>query len=321
MLYPLKFKPVFKEKVWGANRLKTLFNKNIAGLKNCGESWEISGIENNPSVIENGFLAGNELAEIIEIYMEDLVGEAVFRNFGIMFPLLFKFIDTADYLSLQVHPGNIPGESSGKAEFWYVLHAEADAEIIAGFNKDITKDIFTEHLNSNTLKEILNINKPKAGDVYYIPPGTIHAIGPGVTLLEIQQASDTTYRVYDWDRKGLDGNKRELHLEKALDTIDYNKSFCIINTDSASNGITNLIRNNIFTVNALEFNGVFNRDYIKIGSFVAYNCLEGEVVLKYNGGKEKLAKGQSVLLPAEIKEIELVSEKNSRVIETYIEQQ
>lgn len=323
MLYPLKFKPLFFEKIWGGNRLKTLFNKEYSDIKNCGESWEISDVENRNSVIDNGFLAGNELAEIIEVYMEDLVGESVFSSYGIKFPLLFKFIDTDDYLSLQVHPGfssDKPMDSSGsKAELWYIVDAEPDAEIILGLKKDTSKEEFLEHLNNNSIKEILNIEKPVAGDVYFIQPGTIHAIGKGVTLLEIQQSFDVTYRLYDWNRKGLDGKPRELHLENALKAVNFEASNNKINVTVNVNSSTNLVKNKYFTSNIIEFDNNIQRDYIKIGSFVVYSCLEGKMDIKYKDGMEKLAKGQHVLLPAELKEVELIPASFSRIVETYID--
>jgi mannose-6-phosphate isomerase len=321
MLYPFLFKPIFFEKVWGANRLTGLFGKNCQHLGNCGESWEVSGLENKSTIIENGFLAGNELCEIVEIYMEDLVGEDAYGIFGATFPLLVKFIDTSQYLSLQVHPEGVPGKvkNNGKAEMWYVLNAEPEAEIIVGFNRKINKEEFIKHLENKTVKDILNVEKPKAGDVYFIPPGTIHAIGSGVTLIEIQQTSDTTYRVYDWDRVDAHGNTRELHKEMALQTIDFNSEISgKIPVVEALNQSVNIIQNKFFTANILAFNKNIKTDYVKVDSFVILCCVEGNFELISQSGSEYIEKGRCVLLPAETTEVEFVTTKFSKIIEVYI---
>ncbi|MBS4013187.1 MAG: class I mannose-6-phosphate isomerase [Bacteroidetes bacterium] len=317
MLYPFKFKTQFFEKIWGANNLKYLPGKNCAHIDKCGESWEISGLENKSSEIENGFLAGNFLDEIVEVYMEDLVGERVFSQYGNSFPLLVKFLDTADYLSVQVHPGNNKA-TLGKAEMWYVVNAEPESEIILGFNQKVNKEAFIYHLENKSLRSILNIIKPKAGDVFYIPPGTIHAIGAGVTLLEIQQSSDITYRVYDWDRPGLDGKQRELNIEQALNTIDFEA----INLDKISfseqlNQSVSILQTDYFTANVLAFNKPFKTDYVKIDSFVILCCVEGSYKINIDGVDELIEKGRCILLPADSNEIELISDF-ARIIEVFV---
>jgi len=223
-LYPIRFSPIYKEKIWGGSRLKTILNKKITSDK-IGESWEISAVQDNISLVENGFLEGNTLEEIISIYMGELVGEKIYEKFGIEFPLLFKFIDANDKLSIQVHPDNDLAkqrhQAYGKTEMWYVINAENDAEIIVGFNKEIDKYQYTKAVKENTLIKLLNKEKVKKSDAFYIPSGRVHAIGKGVLLAEIQQTSDITYRIYDWDRKDANGQERELHTEWALDAIDY----------------------------------------------------------------------------------------------------
>ncbi len=318
MLYPFKFKSQFFEKVWGANNLKNLLGKNCAHIEKCGESWEISGLENKSSEIENGFLSGNCLDEIIEVYMEDLVGEKVFSQFGINFPLLFKWIDTSDYLSVQVHPGN--GKNvSGKAEMWYVINANPESEIILGFNRIVSKEDFISHLENKSLKQILNVVKPKTGDVFYIPPGTIHAIGAGITLLEIQQSSDITYRVYDWDRPGLDGKPRELNVEEALKTIDFNAlNQGKIFFPEQLNESVNILQNEYFTINMLAFNKAIKTDYVKIDSFVVLCCVEGNYNIIIDGVEETIEKGRCILLPADSNEVELTTNILTRIIEVYL---
>ena len=193
-LYPLKFKTILKEKLWGGQNLKTSLNKNIPEGKKIGESWEISGVEDSISIVENGFLAENELDELIEIYMGDLVGDKVYDKFGTFFPLLIKFIDANDILSVQVHPDDELAKRrnglNGKTEMWYVVNANKDAEIISGFNQEIDKNQYLEHVNDNKLPQILNYEKVKSGDVFYIPAGRVHAIGAGIVLADYLKRSN-----------------------------------------------------------------------------------------------------------------------------------
>src|SRR3972149_1007896 len=196
-LYPLKFKPIFKDKIWGGDKIKTLLNKDFSPLPNCGESWEISGVQDEISVVSNGFLIGNNLQELIEIYMGDLVGDQVYQKYGIEFPLLIKFIDAHDDLSIQVHPNDKLAmqrhNAYGKTEMWYIIDADRGAKLISGFNTEVTKDAYIKHLENNTLNLILNYEEVKAGDVFFMPAGRVHAIGKGILLTEIQQTSDITY--------------------------------------------------------------------------------------------------------------------------------
>jgi len=224
-LYPLKFKPILKEKIWGGNNLSQLLNKKKTGKK-IGESWEISGVDNNISIVSNGFLKGNNLQEVIEIYMNELVGDKIYDIFGTEFPLLIKFIDAQEDLSIQVHPNNNQAKEKhnafGKTEIWYVLHAEKEAKLISGFSKELTKDLLHKHLINNTLEETLNYEKVKTGDVFFIPSGRIHSIGKGIVVAEIQQTSDITYRLFDYNRLE-NGKLRELHTQDALDVIDFQR--------------------------------------------------------------------------------------------------
>lgn len=323
MLYPLKFEPIYKDKVWGGNRLKTLFNKDFSPLPNCGESWELSGEKENLSVVENGFLAGNNISELIEIYMGELVGERVFEKYGTEFPLLIKLLDTDSYLSIQVHPDDDYAmknhQSRGKTEMWIVLDAQPGAEIITGFNQEVTKEQYTEYLNTGRLKEILNIEIAAPGDVYYIPAGRIHAIGAGITLLEIQQSSDVTYRVYDWDRKDENGNYRDLHTEQALEVLDFKKydSYKTPYTQ-VENQVSELVKKQHFTTRMMEFTKEREIDYAFLDSFVIYSCIEGNCMINYPGGVEVMQAGNVVLIPAELKNITLTPQGKCKVVETYI---
>ncbi len=321
-LYPFKFVPRLKEKIWGGQRLKELFGKDSGSLSNCGESWELSGVPGNYSVIGNGFLAGNELPELIEVYMGDLVGEKVFGMYGAEFPLLFKFLDTADDLSIQVHPGDSLArerhQSRGKAEMWYIMHADQDAELIMGFRQDITPETYLRHLENKSLKDIMHIEKVKTGDVFYIPPGQVHAIGKGITLCEIQQSSDITYRIYDYDRPGDDGKPRQLHTKEALEAIDFKARNNKIDYVPSMNAPVELVQSPYFTTRLTCFDRPLEQDYMFVDSFVVYVCLEGEFSLQYAGGAEQVRGGDTLLLPAEINSLRMVPKNFCRVLETYI---
>jgi len=324
MLYPLKFKPIYKHRIWGGTRLKELFNKDFSPLPNCGESWELSGVNENLSVVDNGFLAGNNINELIEIYMGDLLGDKVFEKYGNEFPLLIKLLDTNSFLSIQVHPDDTYAmkhhNSSGKSEMWIVIDAEEDSEIITGFNRDVDKETYLEYLNTNKLKEILNVEKARRGDVYFIPTGRIHAIGSGITLLEIQQTSDVTYRVYDWDRKDENGNYRDLHTDQALEVLDF-KKYDNYKTDYqlVKNQFTELVKTPYFTTRMMEFDKEREVDYGFLDSFVIYSCLEGNCMINYAGGVEIVQAGNVVLIPADLKSLSLTPQGKCKIVESYID--
>jgi mannose-6-phosphate isomerase len=322
-LYPLKFRPILKEKVWGGTRLQSLFGKAKVTSGHCGESWEMSTLEGDVSLVSNGFLEGNELQELVEVYMGDLVGESVFKTFGTELPLLVKLIDSTESLSVQVHPGDNHSGSrqkgSGKSELWYILAAEPGAQIYVGFNREMDSGGFLRCIEDKTILQVLNVEPVFPGDVFYIPAGLIHAIGGGVTLCEIQQSADTTYRVYDWDRPGMDGKPRELHIAQALEAMDfqlrkpYKTEYRI-----PVNGSVTLHASPPFTANLLCFDKKIESDYYYLDSFVVYVCLEGSFMLQYPGGKERISKGETLLLPAEIKTVELLPAEACRVLESYI---
>lgn len=323
-LYPLKFKSILKEKIWGGQNLKSSLNKDLPKNKNIGESWEISGVENNISVVENGFLAGNELNELIEIYMGDLIGDCIYDKFGLDFPLLIKFIDANDVLSIQVHPNDELAKKRhntyGKTEMWYIINAKDGAELISGFNQEMDKAHYLNYLNNNKLPDILNFEKIKSGDVFYIPAGRVHAIGAGIVLAEIQQTSDITYRIYDWNRKDDAGNYRELHTEEAVDAIDY-KKYDNYKTEykSEKNATSKVINSKYFETNILEFNRSIEKDYNKLDSFVIYMCIDGEFEIEYyESEKISIKKGETVLIPAAIEYLRLNPLGNSKLLEVYI---
>jgi mannose-6-phosphate isomerase len=323
-IYPLKFRPVIKDKIWGGEKLKNILNKKTNTSK-AGESWEISGFPGSVSRVSNGFLAGNNLEELIEIYMGDLVGEGIFEKFGTLFPLLIKFIDANEKLSIQVHPDNKLASklfnSYGKTEMWYILGSDPGSEIILGFNKKLNREEYLDHLKNKTLPDILNREKVSPGDVFFLPSGRVHSIGEGILLAEIQQTSDATLRIYDFDRVDENGKPRPLHNDKALDAIDFN----IYNTyrtefKKEKNTSNRLVSCDFFTTNYLELDKPVRKDLAGLDSFVIYICIEGEVMLKYfEDITETLKKGETILVPAEMNSLELLPEKTATLLEVYIE--
>jgi mannose-6-phosphate isomerase len=323
-LYPLKFIPQYKDKIWGGKRLREILGKKNASDK-AGESWEISSVQGNISVVENGFLAGNNLQELIEVYMGDLVGDKIYDQFGIEFPLLIKFIDATEQLSIQVHPNDEMAlerhSSYGKTEMWYIIQAEKNSELIIGFNSKIEKNTYVHHLENDTLTEILNYVKVKAGDVVFLPAGRIHAIGAGILLAEIQQTSDITYRIYDFNRLDSDGNPRELHTDLSIDAIDYSYyDNYKINYLNKTNESSELVRCKYFTTNILDFNITIEKDYLQLDSFIIYMCLDGKFVIEYYDNETiNVIKGESLLIPAEIKNLRLNPVTATKILEIYVD--
>jgi len=324
-LYPLKFNPIFLKKIWGnGKRLEKLLEKNLNNFPDCGESWELSTTEGHFSEVRNGFLAGNNLSELIEVYMGDLVGDRIYDKFGLDFPLLFKFIDTGDDLSIQVHPGDetalMRHNAYGKTEMWYVVDAGEGALINLGFNRDVTRDQYLKYLEDAALPEILYYGEVSAGDVLFIPPGRVHAIGKGILLAEIQQASDLTYRIFDYNRKDEQGNLRELHNHYAVDIIDFKKTekFTIDYTPE-DNTPSELISCNYFTVNLIVLSKPIERDNNKIDSFVVYMTIKGKFIIEYEGGTVEVSTGETVLIPASLEYIRLTPlTEGVKILETYI---
>ena len=322
-LYPLKFEPALKEKIWGGSALCTRYNKKPAGSSLIGESWELSAISDNLSVVSNGFLAGNNIEELIEVYMGDITGDSVFEKFGIEFPLLIKFIEAREDLSIQVHPGNDLAKERhkayGKTEMWYILESEDFTNIYTGFKDGITREIYQEAIKDGKLIELLNIESVKAGDTFFTPSGRVHAIGAGTILVEIQQTSDITYRIYDWDRQNSGKEKRELHTELAIDAIDFTATGkSKIRKFPELNETINLVSCEFFNTNILRFNSRINKEYYAYDSFVVYICTDGEFLIKWEGNSERIVKGETVLLPAIINDVILEPVTESQLLEIYI---
>lgn len=321
-LYPLKFTPILKERIWGGTKLISVLNKPISDKK-IGESWELSACAGEDSKVNNGFLAGNTLTELIEIYMGELVGESVYQHYGLNFPLLFKIIDAAENLSIQVHPDDETAaerhNSFGKTEMWYIMDAEPGAELIVGFNNGITKEKYIESVQNNSTENILKKVPVSKGDVVYIPAGLVHAIGKGILLAEIQQSSDITYRIYDYNRLDDKGNPRQLHVEQALDVINFES---VENPKTIYKEIINeivpLVFSDYFTTNLIKFDKQIIRNYGDIDSFKVYMCTEGAYKILFNGEYTHVNKGETILIPASIGEVIFIPENSiTTVLEVF----
>ncbi len=323
-LYPLKFKTIYKDKIWGGQKIKTYLHKDFGDLPNCGETWEISGVKSDVSVVADGELAGESLAELLEQYKDELVGKKVYEHFGNTFPLLVKFIDANEDLSIQVHPNDELAKkrhnSFGKTEMWYVIEADPGSTLIAGFNKELTQQEYLDTFNSGHLTDILNKEDVTAGDVFFLPAGRVHTIGKGLLIAEIQQTSDITYRIYDFDRVDDKGNKRELHVEEALAAIDY-KHYPEYKTsyEPEKNETVELVSCPYFTTNVLDFDENTSKDYSDLDSFVIYVCIEGAFTLKYNNEAYAVKMGDCILLPKSINKVELETETGFKILESFIE--
>jgi len=324
MLYPLKFKPIFKDKIWGGQKIKSVLGMDYGELPNCGEVWLLSGIEGYQSLVSNGFLAGNELNELVEIYMGELVGEKIFEKYSNVFPLLIKIINSNDWLSIQVHPDDELARKrklgQGKSEMWYLLDADPDAELISGFNQDVELDTYKNHLDNNTIKDVLNTVEVKKGDVFYIPAGRVHALGPGCLLAEIQQTSDITYRIYDWDRIDASGMKRELHTEEALDAIDFSKTKdCKTQYKYELNNTASLVDITHFITRLVYADKAVLKNINELDSFVVYMLVEGECILKFEDGELGMKMGETVLVPASIGNLLIEPKEKSKLLEVFID--
>ena len=322
-LYPLKFKPLFKDKIWGGQRISSVLGLNFSPLPNCGEAWVLSGVHGSETKVCNGFLEGNTVNDLLEVYMEDLVGERAFEKSTTEFPILVKFIDANDYLSVQVHPDDALAArrniGNGKTEMWYILEAEKNAELIDGFNRKIDKKTYLDSIRHKQIRDILNVEKVNKGDVFYIPAGRVHALGPGILLAEIQQTSDTTYRIYDWDRLDDLGHSRELHTELAVDAIDFSEPGSILtNYPKIKNKPVTLVDSPCFTTNILSFDKAIRLNYEARDSFVILICIEGSVLVDDGTTKEKLGMGEAMLIPAILENIVLIPGKDCKILEDYV---
>lgn len=326
-MYPIKFKPILKQHIWGGDALLEMKKGQrirVDKSKVYGESWDVSGIDGNISVISNGFFKGNNLQEAIEVYMGEIVGESVFERFGLSFPLLLKTLHCKDKTSVQVHPDDdLAAErhnSCGKTEMWYIVSAEPDATLYIGFkDSKITREKYIDAVAQGTVAEIIEPVTVKAGDAFIIPSGTVHSISGGVTLIEIQQPVDLTYRIFDWNRVDEKGNSRELHTAYAVDAIDFssNVAACRREYKSRKNEAVEIVKCDYFTCNILSVEGTAERNLSSLDSFVLYYCTEGEAEIVTDDGTETIRKGEVVLIPADANEITIAG--TATLLEYYID--
>ena len=326
MLYPIKFKPRVKERIWGGKAILERKGKAVSRLakdKLYGESWDLSSVKGDISVVANGMLKGNNLEEIIEVYMGKLVGEQNFERYGLEFPLLIKYLDCNDRLSVQVHPGDELADerhnSFGKTEAWYIAECKEGAAIYLGF-KDLntTREEYISAVAESRLEELLNKVEVKKGDIFFIPAGTVHALGAGIEVVEVQQTSDITYRIYDWDRVDASGKGRELHTALAVDAIDFEADAELLHKkyDVEKGGEAKVIESPYFTMAIQDVDGNKSLDRSMLDSFVIYICLEGSATISADGVEESLTAGELVLVPAECCDVEFTG--SARLMEVYI---
>jgi len=323
MLYPFTFKPILKEIMWGGTAIR-LFKGLAPDEQKTGESWELSHVEGNYSVVANGALEGKTIDELIGEYGAKLLGEKVIQRFGTTFPLLIKFIDAYENLSIQVHPDDelawTRHQSFGKTEMWYVVKAAPGASLYSGFSQQINADEYVRRIEENSITDVLKRYEVKEGDVFFLPAGRVHAIGAGCFIAEIQQTSDITYRIYDYSRKDATGNYRELHTGLAKDAIDYTvyPDYRTAYTPALNQAIP-LVQCTYFTANLLELDLLKKRDYTALDSFIIYMCMEGKATLCDDNNNEiTIQRGQTVLIPAITRNVTITPEPHLKLLETYI---
>ena len=324
MLYPFTFKPILKKVIWGGSDICPF--KGITPVENgVGESWELSHVEGNYSIVDNGELEGKSLDELIRSYGKELLGEKVMERFGTTFPLLIKFIDARDNLSIQVHPDDELAKkrhnSFGKTEMWYVIKAEKGAGLYSGFSEQIDAEEYVKRVENNTIMDVLQRYDVNEGDVFFLPAGRVHAIGAGCFIAEIQQTSNITYRIYDYNRKDANGKTRELHTDLAREAInyevldDYRTKYEPLKDEPVE-----LVACPYFTTSLYDMTEEISCDYSELDSFVIFICMEGSCKIVDNEGNELTVNaGESILLPATTQDITITPESaNVKLLETYV---
>ncbi len=324
-LYPLKFKSIAKSKIWGGSRLKGIL-PDASDLSSIGEVWGLSGLEPESSLVTNGYLADNTINELIEVYMGELVGDKVFERFGNVFPLIIKLIDADDDLSIQVHPDDeyaqANGLECGKTEMWYVLESNG-GKVVYGLKEDLTRQQLATMVDNHQLSEVLNIVNVEKGDFMLIESGTIHSLGKGVVVAEIQQTSDVTYRLYDYGRLDSNGQLRELHIKEALEVAKLSKHTQAVkhSAPAQQTKAENLYKTPYFTTNNLFIAEQCERDYAPLDSFVALLCVAGKAdIVSDKENTTSIKAGEVVLLPATTADVSFVPKGGScQLLEVYID--
>ncbi|MBR0065292.1 MAG: class I mannose-6-phosphate isomerase [Paludibacteraceae bacterium] len=330
MLYPFKFKPQLFHKLWGGHTIEKWYDHVPSDFENVGEAWVISDIDKYPTEVINGSHAGDSLQDLLEVYMDELVGEKVYELYGNHFPLLMKFIDATDDLSIQVHPDDdfaLEHEGClGKTEMWYVMPAAGDSSIYLGWNRQMDEALIHQAIADGTLANYLREYHVREGDVAFIPAGTVHAMRKDTIVAEIQENSDITYRLYDYNRVGNDGKTRPLKLDKALQVMDFSpdNEASFTHAEPSETGVVNLKQTPFFTTNLMTLTHKVERDYAPLDSFVAYMCVGGqaEITVRDSEAEDKtvsIQTGEAVLLPAVLNDIVIEPQSSCKLIEIYME--
>lgn len=312
MLYPLLFEPNLHTVIWGGRRLRP-YKGLPPSEAPIGESWEVSAVPSSTSIVSNGPLAGSDLISVIAAQPEVILGETVCRRYHGQLPLLVKFIDAERDLSIQVHPDDAMAQREhgkmGKSEMWYVIKADPGSHLYAGFSRQITPEEYEQRVADGTIVDVLARHEVKAGDVFYLPAGRVHAICGGIMLAEVQQSSDVTYRIFDYNRPGIDGRPRELHTALAARAIDYHveQNYRTVYRDSADRAVQ-IIDSPFFDVRVMEITQPFHRNLLKYDSFVISMCIEGDCIIRIRSTREEvcLRAGHSTLIPAAIADYDVI---------------
>lgn len=324
ILYPLRFCPIFQYRIWGGDKIKNILCKKVT-QEYIGESWEISSIPGYLSIVSNGVLAGKSIKDLVEIYKDKLLGKKNYKKFGIYFPLLIKFIDAKKSLSIQVHPNDNLAKkrhnSFGKSEMWYIMQTEEKSEVIIGFNKSISRNQYFKLNKTNKIEKYLNKISVKKGEIYYLPSGRIHAIGSGILIAEIQQSSNITYRIYDYNRLDKNGYKRKLNTIFAYEAIDFSlyKTYKTY-YKTIKNKFSKILNTSFFNVNILSIFGKIQKNYLYQDSFTILILIEGIITIKTFSNNERLKIGDVLLLPACTKETEFESIFGGKLLEITIQE-
>ena len=324
-LYPILFEPDLHTTVWGGRKLQP-----YKGLEEndepIGESWEVSAVPTSVSIVSNGIWKGRDLNTLIQEFPNEILGKAVNEKYQGKLPILVKFLDANRDLSIQVHPDEEMAQrlygKRGKSEMWYVIDADADSHLIVGFNREISLDEYHRRIAEGTITEVLADHKVKPGDVFFIPAGCVHALCGGIMVAEVQQSSDVTYRIFDYNRPGLDGKPRELHTELAAEALNFHVGNNRIDYDRKDNCAVKLIDYPDFSVSLMDLTMSIHRDMLRYDSFVISMCMDGDCVICERGSGEKttLKMGSSVLIPASIADYDIIPVNgNSRLLEIFID--
>lgn len=324
--YPFLFQPNLHTTIWGGNQLRA-YKGLEPSSEPIGESWEVSAVPSSPSIISNGEWAGRDINSVISDYPEQILGKEVNKKYNGQFPLLAKFIDAKQDLSIQVHPNDEMAMREhgqrGKSEMWYIVKADKDSHLYAGFKKQITPEEYQQRITDGTITEVLADHQVKTGDVFYLPAGRVHAICGGILLAEVQQSSDVTYRIYDYHRPGLDGKPRELHTDLAAEALDYHveKNYTTDYKESKDQAIQ-VVDSPYFDVRIIELTKSFHRNLLKYDSFIISMCLEGDckIRVRSTGNDILLHQGSSTLIPAIIADYDVIPLNGKvRILDAFID--